>query len=232
MKTYRIFLLWICLVCVSPAWAAIPRTSYVYSNHNKSMGVVTRVGINRGTPGVIPESSSLRNVPQTDFLVGLQYASRVKKQMFLASGLHYSIYGMGYSRDKETATLPLNANKETIRYRFTTLSIPLSFYYYTSEYRLRTFVKISGGLHFLINRKEFATYEINERAPLTESTSANNNFALLNPSMGLSFGWEYDWEQDLSVRIAPYVSASFLPGKVGGRILSFGLSFSTQFQQN
>lgn len=196
------------------------------------MGVNARVGVNKGTLGEMPRSSSLVNRSQTDFQLGLHYASRIKKQIFISSGLNYSIYGFGYSREKDNTSLPLNANKESIRYRFTTLNVPISLYLYTSEYRLRSFVQLMGGLHFQINEKKYATYTLNENAPVTESIEVGKNFALINPSIGFAFGWEYDWEQDLSVRIAPYIAATFLPGKTQGQIFSFGLSFSAQFQQN
>lgn len=209
---------------------------YILAEHNRKVGFQFQPMFNKGfiynskipTPGGDPVTLGIN--------YGILGGLRLSKSVFVEAGVNHGIQRYkhtlsGELHDEITDFFPERIVRED---RFSRLSLPVRAVFHSSPNRFRKIASAGIDLGFLLRHSRFDNYEFEEGSSVTNAVKSPGEFAIFQPELRLGVGIEYDLENELSVRIEPFVSTSFFSGKNHLYSLNFwniGILFTAQLQE-
>jgi hypothetical protein len=206
------------------------RYDYMFTNTNWKIGGAVSTQLNMGQSQRLKSMSGIENNPFMGFGLGSYYAKKTGTS-FVEFGLQFNQSGYNYNKTPgQTTPLDLNASKEENMVRINQMLIPFNFVFYTTPYRLRSFVSLGVNIGFITRatRHERVYYEQGGFAMNVYNEKEDYSTAMFGLNLG--FGKEFDVDTDISVRAEAYLGTQMMPQKFEGQTLLFHTGIKMAFQ--
>jgi hypothetical protein len=230
LKSHLSLILLLAIILVQTSNAS-GRFNYIYKNTQMRGGAMFMPFMSSGK--VIGETQFGRVTYNQKFgnSFGLIGSYKFGMRNFVEAGFSHQTQILNYNQNKTASFSFLNnAIEKSTTVRFSSISVPLRLLFYDSQYRLRRYMSVGTALNFMYSRKQHETYVFENNYQETNAYNNKGEYRFFSPELRMGFGFEYDLDQELCIKLEPIVGMSFYRGGSKINMITLGLLLAAQIQ--